>query len=142
MVLGTAYVAVIAKLILHFSKEDAARIHIGLGQDASSVSSERSVVGPDILSLALLIISAVHQSQNGNTLHHTCCRIAQEFTAGLECSIDANLVLRCGKEIARLRRVVGGLFGDIVTSGSIGIVPVAGESLSKNRVERLLHSSV
>jgi hypothetical protein len=39
VVLGTTHVAVIAKLVLHFSKEDAARIHIGLGHDAGCVSS-------------------------------------------------------------------------------------------------------
>jgi hypothetical protein len=106
------------------------------------LAADPSVIRPDILFLALLCISAVHQSQSGNPLHQACCGIAQEFTAGLECSIDADMVLRGGEEIARLRRVVGGLFGDVVAAGSIRVVPVASEGFSEDRVERLLHSAV
>lgn len=49
-------------------------------------------------------------------------------------------MLRGGEEIARLRRVVGGLFGDIVAAGPIGVIPVAGEGLSQNGIEWLFHS--
>lgn len=97
----------------------------------------------DILSLALLfVLAVVHQPQNGDTFHHTGRRVAQKLAPGLEGSIDANVMLRRGKEIARFRWVVGGLFGDVVTAGSVGIVPVAGEGFSKDGVERLLDSSV
>lgn len=51
-------------------------------------------------------------------------------------------MLRRGEEIARLRRVVGGLFGDIVAAGAIGIVPVTGECLSEDGIEWLFHASV
>lgn len=96
----------------------------------------------NILSFTLFFIPVVHQPQNGDTLHKTGCGVAQKLAAGLECSINANFMLRRCKEIARLRRVVGGLFGDVVGAGSVGIVPVAGEGLSKNGVKRLLHSSM
>ena len=33
------------------------------------------------------------------------------------------------------------MFGDVVSAGAIGVVPVAGESLSKDRIERFLHAS-
>lgn len=84
----------------------------------------------------------VHKPQNGDTLHNTGCGIAQKLAAGLECSIDANFMLWRCKEIARFRRVVGGLLGDVVGAGSVGVVPVAGEGLSKNGVKWLLDSSI
>lgn len=144
VILGTAHVAVIAQLILHFPKKNATRIHIGLGNDASSVSSCMGVVyQTDILFLALfLILAAVHESQSSDTLHHTGGGVAQEFTAGFERSIDANAMLWSGKEIARLRGVMGGLFRDVVAASSVRVVPVAGEGFSEDRVERLFHSSV
>lgn len=45
------------------------------------------------------------------------------------------------EEITRFWWMVGGLFGDVVSAGAIGVVPVAGESLSKDRIERFLHAS-
>ena len=44
-------------------------------------------------------------------------------------------------EVARLGRVVGGLFGDVVCSSLVVEVPVAGEYLAEDRVERLLYTT-
>lgn len=103
----------------------------------------RAVCRNDLLFLALLfILTAVHKSQSGDAFHHTCGRVAEEFTAGFEGSINANAMLWRGEEVARLWRVVGGLFGYVVATGSIRIVPMAGKGFSENGVERLFHSSV
>lgn len=145
VILGTTHITVIAQLIFHLPKKNATRIHIGLGNDANLVSSCISwlVSQTDILFLALFfILTTVHESQSSDTLHHTGGGIAQEFTARFECSIDANAMIRSGKEIARLRGVMGGLFRYVVAASSISVVPVAGESFSEDRVERLFHSSV
>ena len=45
------------------------------------------------------------------------------------------------EEIARLGWVVGSLFGNVVSARAIGVVPVAGERLSKDRVQWLFHTS-
>jgi len=96
----------------------------------------------NVLSFALvLVLAAVQQPQDCNSLHETGGRVSQELTAGLESAVNPDVVLGGHKEIARLGRMMGGLFRNIVSARAIGIVPVAGKSLSENRIQRLLHST-
>lgn len=95
------------------------------------------------LSLALLFIfTVVQQAQDGDSFHHTGSRVTQKLAAGFESAVDANVVLRSHEKVARLRRVVRGLFRYIVTARAIGIIPIASKCLSKNRVQGFFHSSV
>ena len=97
----------------------------------------------DVLSFTLfLILPMVQQPHDGDPFHHTGGGVAQEFTVRLQGAVDADIMFGRHEEVARFRRVVGGLFGDIVPAGAIGVVPVASESLSKNGIQRFLHPSV
>lgn len=51
-------------------------------------------------------------------------------------------MFRRHEEIARLWRVVRRLLGNVVTAGSIRVVPVAGEDLAQDWVQRFLDASV
>lgn len=96
----------------------------------------------DILSFTLpFILTTVQQAQNRNTFHHAGGRVAQKLAARLECAIDPNVVLGGHEKVARLGRMVGGLFRNIISTRSIRIVPVAGEGLSEDGVQGLLDAS-
>lgn len=95
-----------------------------------------------LLSFALLLVlSAVQEPQDRDTLHHTSGRVSEEFTAGFQGAIYPDVVLGCHEEVARFGRVVRGLLGDIVPTGTVGVVPITGVSLSEDRIQRLLYSS-
>jgi len=90
----------------------------------------------------LSLVVAVGKSHDSDSLHETTDGVAQELAPWLECSVDANVMFWCHVEIARFRWVVRGLLRDVITPCPVGVVPVASESLTEDRVERLLYSSV
>lgn len=134
----------VSKLILHLSEEDSTGVHIRLGQDAVvPVSICQNIQDPcRILFFAsLLVRSSVQQPQDGNALHDTSCGVPKELASGFQRAVYPDVVLGSHEEVARLGRVVGRLFGDVVSSCPVRVVPVAGEDLSEDRVQRLLHTS-
>ena len=46
----------------------------------------------------------------------------------------------CHKEVTRLGRMMGRLLGDVVTFGTIWVIPVACEYLTEDWIKRLLHA--
>lgn len=52
------------------------------------------------------------------------------------------MVLGGHEEVARLGRVVRSLFGDVVSTCVVRVVPVSGEGLAEDGVERLLDTAV
>lgn len=88
--------------------------------------------------LLLLSLVVVHEAHNSDALHEATNGISKEFAPWLQGSIDADLVFGCHEEVAGLGRVVRGLFGDVVTLGSVWVVPPASECLAEDGVEWLL----
>lgn len=90
---------------------------------------------------SLLSLVVVEEAHDGDTLHETPYRVSEELATRLEGAIDSDMVLGGHEEVAGLGRVVRGLLGNIVAAGTIGVVPVAGESLAEDGVEWLLYAS-
>ena len=91
------------------------------------------------LSLPLAgIFPPVQQAEEGDALHQTGGRVSEEPAPRLERPVDADVVVRRHVEVARLGRVVRGLLGDVVGPVLVLEVPVAGEDLAEDRVQRLL----
>lgn len=116
----------ISKLILHLSKQDAAGVHVGLGEDVP---------------LAMGALPPIEEPQDGDALHHAGSRVSKKFTPRLQRPVDADVVLGSHVEVAGLRGVVGRLFGDVVTLLVIWKLPVASEGFAKDGVEWLLDAS-
>lgn len=96
----------------------------------------------DSLSLSLGgILAPVQQRQGSRAFHDTSRRVAKEPAPRLDRAVHPDMVFRHHVEVARLWRVVGGLLGDIVGPRLVGQVPVAGEDLAEDRVQRLLDAS-
>lgn len=143
---GAADEAVVAKLVLHFTKQDAAGVHVGLCNDAATSVSRSGfsskIYFANALSLSLcLVLASVEEAEEGDALHHTGSRVAEKLAAGFEGAIDADVVLGGHVKVAGLGRVVGGLLGNVVGLLVVGQVPVAGEDFAENRVEGLLDTS-
>lgn len=51
------------------------------------------------------------------------------------------MVFRGHEEVGRLGRMMGGLFGDVIASSVVGIVPIAGKGLSENGVQGLFDAA-
>src|SRR5262245_4324201 len=95
-----------------------------------------------ILLLSTLRLASVGESKVGDTFHHTGGRIAKKFASGFEGAVDPNVVFRRHEEVGRRWRVVRCLFGNVISSRPIGIVPVAGKYFSEDRIQRFLHTSL
>ena len=74
--------------------------------------------------------------------HHAGRGVAQEFTSRLECTVYPYVVLGDHEEVAGFWRMVRCLFGDVVASCIIRIVPVASERLAQDRVQWLFDAPV
>jgi hypothetical protein len=89
----------------------------------------------DVLLLSFRrVLAPVEQAQEGNTFHETGSRVSKETTSGLESSIDTDMMVGGHVEVARLRRVVRSLFGDVVCSLSVFEIPVTSKYFTKNGV--------
>ena len=119
--LRAADVGVVTKLVLHLAKQDTSGVHVGLCDKVSLV--------------------AVQKAHDCNALHERANRVAQESTAWFEGTVDTDVVLGGHEEVARLGRVVRCLLGDIVSTCVIGVVPVSGECLAEDGVQRLLDTA-
>lgn len=89
-------------------------------------------------SLSLIPIRKSHDSY---AFHKTPDGIAEEFTSWLECSIDSDVVIWSHEEIARLWRVMRCLFGYVIASRLVRVVPVGCERFPKDGIEWLLDTS-
>ena len=119
--LRAANVGVVTKLVLHLAEQDASGVHVGLCDKVSLV--------------------AVQKAHDCNALHERANRVAQESTAWFEGTVDTDVVLGGHEEVARLGRVVRCLLGNVVSTCVVGIVPVSGECLAEDGVERLLDAA-
>lgn len=77
---GTADIGVVTKLVLHLAEQDTSCIHVGLCDE--------------------VLLVAVQEAHDRNTLHETANRVAQESAAGFEGTIYADVVLGSHKEVA------------------------------------------
>jgi hypothetical protein len=73
------------------------------------------------------ILAPIQEPQNRNTFHQTGCRIAQKLTPRFQSAVYPDMVLRRHKEVARFRRMMGGLFRNVVGPRAVRIIPVASE---------------
>lgn len=136
----------VAKLILHLAKEDSASVHVGLCNDASKggkqLSSLKANDRANVLSLSLgRILAMVEQAEVGNALHHTGSRVAEKLAAGLEGSVNANVMIGSHVKVARLGRMVRRLFRNVVRALIVVEIPIAGKGFTENGVERLLDTT-
>jgi hypothetical protein len=100
------------------------------------------MLGRHSLSFSLgWVLAPIEQGQDGCSLHQTGCRVAEESASGFQSAIDSDVVFWDHVEIARLGRMVGGLFRDIVSPCLVGEVPVAGVDLAKDGIKGLLDTS-
>ena len=99
------------------------------------------MVWEHILFLTALGIASVREPQIGYTLHHTGGRVSKEFTARFQSAIDPDMVLRRHKEVGRLGRMMRSLFGDVVASCLVWIVPIAREDFTEDWVQRFLNTA-
>lgn len=83
----------------------------------------------------------VEQAEVGNALHHTGSRVAEKLAAGLEGSVDANVVIWSHVKVARLGRVVRRLLRDVVRALIVVEIPIARKGFTKDGVERLLDTA-
>lgn len=90
----------------------------------------------------ILSFFVIQESQHCYALHQTRSGVAQELAARLQCPIYPYVMLRCHEKVARFRRMVRGLFGNVISFGAVGVVPPASVCLAEYRIERLLHASV
>jgi hypothetical protein len=134
-----SYIAVVAKLIFHFTEEYASSIHVGLRNEAIVIRVGH--VSLHTQTKNLLAFVPIEKGHDGNSFHHTGCRVAQELAARLEGAVDPNIVFWGHEEITGLRRVMRGLFGNVVCPSLVRIVPETGKGLAEDGVERLLNSS-
>lgn len=88
------------------------------------------------------VLAPVEQTKKSDTLHQTCRRVSEKSAPRFESAIYANVVMRSHIEIARLRGVMRGLFGDVIGPVLIFQIPITGINLAENRIQGLLDASI
>lgn len=121
---GTLDDRVVAVLVLEPAKENSSAVGVGRG---------------DLVLLGVALgINVVQELENGGSLHQRSSRVTQEPRLGCQSTVHPDVVFRNHVKVGRLGRVVGGLLGNVVAVRAVVEVPVAGEELAENGVQRLL----
>lgn len=137
-------ITVISQLELHFAQQDSSDIHVWLseiaGLNVSKLNHHPSSAWSSLFLASTLQSRSVQKPHNGDSLHHTRSRVAQELASWFQCSVDSDSLLWCHVKVRTLGWVMRSLLRNVVGFRAIVKVPVAGEMLTEDWVEGLLDS--
>jgi hypothetical protein len=95
-----------------------------------------------ILSFATLFFPPIQETQNGNSFHQTGSGIAEKPAPRFQSPVNSNMMFWGHEEVARFGGVMRSLFGNIIASRMIRIVPIASERLPQYGIQGFFNPTI